>query len=478
MNLLYIIESYIHQNFSSFNFSILTKSEAIDLILTTCTLIIEYLSTNLLEFNYTDKLDDLYANIQELYEIQFYDLKNQQNKHNLSDINICNCDIINYDILNVDINELNNDITNVIWLSNKLIYKFVVPPRSYKTSFIRIKQSQYKKRSIEKKIRHLKAIPQPAQRTPEWYKFRQETLTASNIWKIFGSEATQNQLIYEKCKPSNNCVDISQNTTQHVNITSPLHWGNKYEPLSILYYEHTYNTKIDDFGCIPHHSINHIAASPDGINCLPESDRYGRMLEIKNIVNRDITGIPKMEYWIQMQIQMETCNLNECDFLETRFKEYENYESFINDPDFINDPNNLDFKEKQDCQDKYRGIILHFEKDGVPFYEYHKFGLHINEILEWEHEQMEKYSDITWVKTDYWKLDEVSCVLVLRNKLWFQKAEPYIKLLWDIITIEKSLGSDHRAPKSRNKKNNNINNQNNEGDQDNLIIKSKCLIQL
>ena len=455
MNSLYIIESYIHKHFSNFNFSILTKSEAIDLLLTTCSLIIEYLSKNILEFNYTDKLDDLYTNIQELYEIQLYDLKSIENKNNST------------------ISDINNDITNIIWLSNKLIYKFIIPPRSYKTSFIRIKHSQHKKRAIEKKINHLKAIPQPAQRTPEWYKFRQETLTASNIWKIFGSEATQNQLIYEKCKPLISSTDISQNvtqnTTQNVNITSPLHWGNKYEPLSILYYEYTYNTKIDDFGCIPHHSIEHIAASPDGINCLPESDRYGRMLEIKNIVNRDITGIPKMEYWIQMQIQMETCNLNECDFLETRFKEYENYESFINDPDFIDNYNN---------HDKYRGIILHFEKDGVPFYEYHQFGLLLNEIFEWECEQMEKYSDITWVKTDYWKLDEVSCVLVLRNKLWFQKVEPYIKLIWDIISKEKLIGSDHRAPKSRHKKINNSDNSNNIDNQDKYNIKYKCLIQL
>jgi len=441
---LYIIERYIHEHFSSFNFSILTKTESIDLILTTCTLIIEYLSKNLLEFNYTDKLDDLYTNIQELYEIQFYDLKNIQHEHNISDRNISN---------------LNNDIINVLSLSNKLIYKFILPPRSYKSSFIRVKQTSNKKRYIEKKIRHLKNIPQPAQRTSEWYKFRQETLTASNIWKIFGSESTQNQLIYEKCKP---LVSSISNTPTRVNITSPMHWGNKYEPLSVLYYEYTYKTRIDDFGCIPHQSIDYIAASPDGINCLPDSDRYGRMLEIKNIVNREITGIPKMEYWIQMQIQMETCDLNECDFLETRFKEYESYDDFINDPDFISDSDH----------NKYRGIIVHFEKDGIPIYEYHNFGMTLPEILVWEQEQMSKYADITWIKTNYWKLDEISCVLVLRNKLWFQKAQPYIKILWDIISIEKYQDFSHRAPKSRKK---NITCPDNS---DNQIIKSKCLIEL
>jgi hypothetical protein len=78
---------------------------------------------------------------------------------------------------------------------------------------------------------------------------------------------------------------------------------------------------VDDFGCLQHDAHAFLGASPDGINVDPASQRYGRMLEIKNIVNRDITGIPKKEYWIQMQLQMETADLNECDFLETQFSE-------------------------------------------------------------------------------------------------------------------------------------------------------------
>jgi flagellin-specific chaperone FliS len=89
-----------------------------------------------------------------------------------------------------------------------------------------------------------------------------------------------------------------------------------------MIYEHMYQTKIDDFGCIQHPENDFIGASPDGINIdLSNKERFGRMLEIKNIVNREITGIPKEEYWVQTQVQMETCNLDECDFVETRFKE-------------------------------------------------------------------------------------------------------------------------------------------------------------
>ena len=74
-------------------------------------------------------------------------------------------------------------------------------------------------------------------------------------------------------------------------------WGNLFEPVSIQIYEIVNSTTVEDFGCITHHEIDYIAASPDGINIELNSNRFGRMLEIKNIVNREITGIPKTEYW-------------------------------------------------------------------------------------------------------------------------------------------------------------------------------------
>ena len=122
----------------------------------------------------------------------------------------------------------------------------------------------------------MKNIKQPDQRTDEWYLFRNSTLTASNIYKIFGSEYSQNQLIIEKCEP----IDI--NKFKNTNLNSPMHWGQKYEPVSILYYEYINNTKVDEFGCIPHKKYSFLAASPDGIVCDENSNIYGRMLEIKN----------------------------------------------------------------------------------------------------------------------------------------------------------------------------------------------------
>ena len=53
------------------------------------------------------------------------------------------------------------------------------------------------------------------------------------------------------------------------------------------------------------------------------------MIEIKNIYNRDINGIPSEDYWIQMQIQLEVCDLEYCDFLECKLKEYDDEEEYL-----------------------------------------------------------------------------------------------------------------------------------------------------
>jgi len=183
---------------------------------------------------------------------------------------------------------------------------------------------------IEQKIQKLREIPQPVQRTPEWYKFRWNLITASNAWKALGTQATINQIIYEKCQPlkEDGPEEGEEKEVKMVNTNSPLHWGQKYEPLTVMVYEHNYGTKVEDFGCIQHDEYKFLGASPDGIVVNKESDRYGRMLEIKNVVSREITGIPKKEYWTQMQLQMEVCDLDDCDFLETKFIEYPDYNSF------------------------------------------------------------------------------------------------------------------------------------------------------
>ena len=46
-------------------------------------------------------------------------------------------------------------------------------------------------------------------------------------------------------------------------------------------------------------------------------------------------------------------------------------------------------------------------------------------------------------------MDEVSVVLVKRNKKWFQCAEPVLTELWSTIEHERQYGYEHRAPRKR-----------------------------
>jgi putative phage-type endonuclease len=309
---------------------------------------------------------------------------------------------------------------------------------------------------IKEKIQKLREIPQPVQRTLAWYIFRWNLITASNAWKAFESQPTINQLIYEKCQPLkdlNNQDEEEQN--KMVNTNTPLHWGQKYEPLSVLLYESMYNTKVEDFGCIQHSVYKFLGASPDGINVDTNSERFGRMLEIKNVVSRDINGIPKKEYWTQMQLQMEVCDLDSCDFLETKFVEYSDTQSFYNDV-FIDENGNKNLTMTADK--KTKGIIMYFHtKESKPFYSYKPLNVISDyDIQCWEETELEKYEaapfNYIFFKFIYWKLEVFSCVLILRNCEWFKNNIGQLEKVWKTIEEERITGYEHRAPIKKSKK--------------------------
>tara|TARA_B100000963_G_scaffold361870_1_gene400437 strand:- start:2082 stop:3308 length:1227 start_codon:yes stop_codon:yes gene_type:complete len=356
------------------------------------------------------------------------------------------CDEIINNLIEFQNKEINENIDSYKTKVNDYLIKYL-----NKNYICRCDGNTYMKETIDnieinkisEKLSYLKNIKQPEQRTNEWYTFRHEHLTASNLWKVFGTKSNINQLVFEKCKP------LNINKYKGDFAETPMSWGQKYEDVSIMVYEDKYKTKIYDYGCIPHNKYEYLAASPDGINDCKTSPLFGRMLEIKNIYNRKITGIPKKEYWIQMQLQMEVCNLDECDFLETRFKEYESYEEFIQDGSFTHTKNNM-----------LKGIMLYIidKVNNCPKYLYMPLYYNIDQYEKWEEENMNLFNNdqYEWFRTIYWRLDEISCVLVRRNKYWFEAAVDKLNETWNIIKKERQDGSYiKRAPKSKKTVNNN-----------------------
>jgi putative phage-type endonuclease len=336
-------------------------------------------------------------NWKDMYKSTFY-------KDLINDVNSCICDLSETE--NDEEDSIFNGIINE---TLKIYYDIMNIPKREVKSKITNNSTNYIF-SIQK------ILDQPVcvQKTKEWYEMRHNLLSASNIWKVLSTECNYNSLIYEKClqKTIDSNYTINSNSTE-----GSLNWGLKYEKVSVMIYEDLYNTNINtSFGCIIHPKYNFIGASPDGIDL-----SNGRMVEIKNIVNREINGIPKDSYWIQTQIQMEVCDLDECDFFETRCKEYiteEEYNTGIH---------------------KYKGIILHFIDNGYnTSYEY----MPLNNNTDWINNTITLaiVDGKILLKKTFWYLDEYSCVLIFRNSYWFELVFPDFKKIWEIILYERENG--------------------------------------
>jgi len=415
--------------------SVFTEEYALELFETAFHLMEEYIQENPTVMSEPDFVEILLEEIKEIFYIQLED------------------QILDSDFIEDDLNDLLEEAFNIF------ISTFH-PDKSNEHNVIEIQEiTEENIDIIETKIQGLRDIPQETQRTDGWYKFRWNLITASNAWKAFESQSAVNQLIYEKCQPLKTPEECKEEATKMVNTNTAMHWGQKYEPLSVMIYEEKYGTKVEDFGCIQHPEYKFIGASPDGIIVNKESDRYGRMLEIKNPVSRVITGIPKKEYWVQMQLQMEVCNLDECDFLETKFTEYPDRHSYADDFNYDDKKYDEYTSDTTISSDgKQKGIIIYFHtKEGKPFYSYKPINLTIyQEILDWEEDaislyQSEKYN-YTFLKFIYWKLDTLSCILVLRKSDWFKNNIGQLEKVWKIIEEERVTGYEHRAPNKKPKK--------------------------
>jgi len=274
------------------------------------------------------------------------------------------------------------------------------------------------------------------QRSVEWYAMRNDLLTATAVSHLFSSPSKCNEVIYEKCRGR-------QDAGPPLSIYDSRHWGVKYEPVTRMLYEALYHTKVKEYGCLRHRSLPFVGASPDGINVdVRNGERFGRMVEIKNVVSREITGEPLDDYWIQMQVQMEVCGLDLCDFVETSIKEFDTFDTFY---------------AKRDDYD-YAGVLFHFVSLLDPLQNHYEYmPLRWSTTCEWrqveswrEKFQKQLRHSHRFVGPLFWYLEEFSCVVVPRNADWFAAALPRITEVWRTIERERTEGYEHRAAKRRN----------------------------
>lgn len=248
---------------------------------------------------------------------------------------------------------------------------------------------------------------QVEQRTPEWYQETRNMITASEVATVFKSGRTRGQLVMSKASPPAERFIASLAVPKAS--TGPMDWGVRYEPVVKEFLENSLKAKIHDLGRIRHRTNPKIAASPDGLIIASEiaPELAGRLVEIKCPSTRVIKdGEIPFEYWCQMQLQMEVCGVDACEFVEAKFVE------------------ELSSVQAQGAGTEYlaTGFISLVNKDDVNKYIYHSTAstpAPAAPAEEW-----------TLLETYPWYLVKLRRVTVPRDVNWFAQSQPAFEQFW------------------------------------------------
>jgi putative phage-type endonuclease len=310
-----------------------------------------------------------------------------------------------------------------------------------------VKSSRIKKRSSI--FDSLSSVEYPAQRSPEWYAQRDLKITASDIGTCLG-EDKYNQPYYVIVKKMRETFSSNINT----------YHGKKFEQIATSIYEYRMNVKTKEFGLCHHSKYSFLGASPDGIvskyklNEQNLTKFVGRMLEIKCPTTRKINmsgeikgEICPIHYWDQVQIQLECCELDECDFWQCNLQEYSSEVEFYEDT-LIEEP----FRSKKTGFEK--GCLIQLlPSDKIVYNDDSSY----NEIVYGHsihiyppHVEMTPYDCLRWIehtkkelarthpsyqidKIIYWYLKESYNVTIKRDKKWFRQNIGSLEKMWGRI---------------------------------------------
>lgn len=305
---------------------------------------------------------------------------------------------------------------------------------------------------LEKQFKRLRAIILPEQRSKEWFEMRDGKITASDGGTVIDLNHHEPQYKFI-LKKTIGLPFISNVFVYH---------GKKLEEIAVMIYEYRMNVKCEEFGLIGHPKYKFLGASPDSIVSQYKLDgkhktKYiGRMLEIKcpyvRKINMDgpiIDHICPIYYWVQVQLQLECCDLDECDFWQCEIREYDTRDEFIEDTNPVEPFRSIETGFEKGCliqlipktgmkdvvEGKYDTVIWDTAKfiyppkiEMTPYECDIWIAKKINELNE-----NYEYNDYCFDKIIYWKLVKSKCVTIHRDKKWFAENLPTFQKMWNYV---------------------------------------------
>jgi putative phage-type endonuclease len=329
--------------------------------------------------------------------------------------------------------------------------------KEHNTPIKDIEQVKYDK--LEEHYDYLLNLPQPEQKSKEWFDMRNNMITASSGAAALGESKydTLESFIYEKV------------FGREFNENKFVHHGKKYEHIATMLYQHIYNVKVGEFGLLRHPNIDFIGASPDGICSAYTLDGkrgsplLGTMVEIKCPMTREIKtsgdvkdGICPYYYWVQVQLQLQCCDLQRCDFIQLNIKEYESQDEFMNDdwiPSHTENQNMSIVINKKWVRNAVIQLLPIYWTQKVKFEKREWYSKYLyppsldmtkEEILEWIDSEKQKFSTsehankYKFDKPLFFKVVSSHNTIIMREDSWFEQSLPKLKETWEKIKFFRS----------------------------------------
>lgn len=250
------------------------------------------------------------------------------------------------------------------------------------------------------------------QRTSAWHAKRGEMVTASEVSGVFAGGETRRALVVRKLEPP-------QPTGGHP--IPALIWGTRFEPIAKGMYEAETDCSIVDVSCVQHPVHSFLGASPDGIvfpNNQADIRRRGRLVEFKCPISRPQTeGIPDA-YVHQMQMQMECTGIDECEYVEFRFKQV--------------------FSSEWLSTSDTKGVFAVFDDQTV---EYKPPDMSLAEWVPTVTDREPQYI--------YWRLLSSKKEFLPKDTTWLPRHLPALREFWDEVLAHRAAGTMPPPPPSK-----------------------------